>query len=160
MSEIIPEVMSDSSNDDAVAARSDLETSYCIALRRIARQMTARYDRWLAPSGLRATMFHLLSQLEPGSQPTITGLAERVGLDRSTLGRNLRVLERAGFVRLADAADERARAVSLTAAGHVALEAARPLWDAAQREVGDLLGADGSSLLAILSRLGDQLATD
>ncbi|MEZ5658190.1 MAG: MarR family winged helix-turn-helix transcriptional regulator [Burkholderiaceae bacterium] len=134
----------------------EFERSFCIALRRGARVLTSRYDEVLAPSGLRATMFHLLSQLEDGATPTITRLAEQAGLDRSTLGRNLRVLERAGLVSLDEAEDERARAVTITQLGRDSLAVARPLWRAAQHETAERLGDQVTNLLDILTRLDDK----
>jgi DNA-binding MarR family transcriptional regulator len=79
----------------------------------VARASTALYDEALAPSGLKVTMFRLLRKIEATPDVTITGLAEMLGLDRSTLGRNLKVLERQGLVRLPSGQDARARNVAL-----------------------------------------------
>ena len=72
----------------------------CTALRQVAAQSTAHYDAVLAPSGINVTMFRLLRRIEVVHSVTITELAEIVGLDRSTLGRNLRVLENCHLSRL------------------------------------------------------------
>lgn len=129
----------------------------CIALRRATQDVTTRYDAHLAPSGLRITMYRLLGQLEAAPSPTISALAERIGLDRSTLGRNLRVLERAGHVSLDGAQDERARKVTLTEKGRAALDTARPLWRSAQEQMLADLGEQAPVLLNILGRFDGTL---
>lgn len=70
-----------------------------------------------------------------------------MGLDRSTLGRNLRVLEGEGLVKLAEGADLRNRLVYLTEAGEARLMAALPAWEAAQQRLVERLGEDKRALL-------------
>jgi len=74
---------------------------------------------------------------------SISMLAEEMALDRSTLGRNLRVLERMELVDVSEAEDLRARIVVLTPRAERLLEQALPLWEAAQRKVSRLLGGPG-----------------
>jgi len=77
-----------------------------------------------------------------------------MGLDRSTLGRNLRVLECEGLVQLVEGNDLRNRLVLLTEAGAERLAAALPAWEAAQQKLIDQLGADKrETLLALLDEL-------
>jgi DNA-binding MarR family transcriptional regulator len=77
-----------------------------------------------------------------------------MGLDRSTLGRNLRVLEGEGLVRMVEGDDLRNRLVLLTAAGEERLAAALPAWEAAQQKLIDQLGAEKrETLLALLDEL-------
>ncbi|CAD0266571.1 MarR family transcriptional regulator (fragment) [Pseudomonas veronii] len=87
-------------------------------------------------------------------QPSISSLADAMGLDRSTLGRNLRVLEGEGLVRLVEGDDLRNRLVLLTEAGAERLAAALPAWEAAQQKLIDRLGAEKrETLLALLDEL-------
>lgn len=125
----------------------------CTTLRRSAHVSTAFYDRALAPSGLRITTYRLLRHVAEPPRPNISELAARLELERSTLGRNLKVAERDGFVRLIGGVDERSRLVELTAVGRRALETARPLWAKAQRDVKRLLGKDLIEALGALERL-------
>ena len=125
----------------------------CTTLRRAAHGSTGFYDRALAPAGIRITTFRLLRHVADAPPPNISELAARLELDRSTLGRNLKVAERDGLVRLVGADDERSRQVKLTRAGEHALEKARPLWLKAQRDVKRLLGADVIKALDALERL-------
>jgi len=108
---------------------------YCTQSRRIARALTDAYDQALAPSGLKVTQFSLLRMVARLQPPTISALAEATGLDRSTLGRNLRGLQKDGWAALSAGDDERTRVVSLTKAGDLAVQRAVPLWDGVQAEI-------------------------
>ena len=90
--------------------------------------MTAIYDEALAPSGLKITMFRVIRRLSEADEPTITELAAVVDLDRSSLGRNLKVLERDGLVAFGGGEDERKKVVRLTAKGKTALARACLLY--------------------------------
>src|SRR3979490_201241 len=104
------------------------EPCLCTSLRQAALAATQIYDAALEPSGLKITMFPLLARISEAGQPTISELARIVDLDRSTLGRNLKVLERSGHVQLSGGEDERSKIVSLTAKGRTRFEKAVPLW--------------------------------
>lgn len=109
------------------------ETCNCLALRQAARQITQMYDVALAAVDLRATQYSVLNRLDRLGPSSVQDLADALVLDRSTLGHNLRPLERDGFIRLAtDRDDRRTRRLELTASGKAKLESARPLWRAAQ----------------------------
>jgi len=96
----------------------------------------------------------LLCNLQRLDQPSISTLAEAMGLDRSTLGRNLRVLEGDGLVTLVEGEDMRNRIVLLTEAGAERLKAALPAWEAAQQRLIDRLGAEKrETLLKLLDEL-------
>ena len=125
----------------------------CIALRRATRAVTAAYDAALAPSGLRVTQFSVLRTLARLGPLGVTRLAEKVALDRSTMGRNLDPLERRGLVHIeVGVTDRRERVAHLTPAGEAAIEAALPLWRDAQGRVTRLV--ETSALAALTERLG------
>ncbi len=133
----------------------------CLALRRATRRVTQIYDAHMKPLGLRITQFAVLGQLSgaetgPGQRASsassavalsITALARRLGLDRSTLGRNLRPLIKAGLVAMEGGEDRRAHTLALTDAGRAMLEKAIPLWRDAQRHVSEKLGRDKTRAL-------------
>lgn len=127
----------------------------CTRFRQAAQAGTALYDAVLAPAGLKVTMFRLLRQISRPPEPSITELAQRVGLDRSTLGRNLRVLEKQGLVGMPNGDDERMRRIALTPKGTSALSAALPLWQDAQRQVRQAVGDDIDGVLVALGRITD-----
>ncbi|MDF9619743.1 MarR family winged helix-turn-helix transcriptional regulator [Pseudomonas entomophila] len=117
-------------------------TSECICthLRRAARGVSRHYDEALAGFGINVAQFSLLRHLQRLDRPSITSLAEAMGLERSTLGRNLRVLEADGLVQLAEGDDQRNRVVLLSEAGRARLEAAHPAWELAQAQLVEQLG--------------------
>nr|WP_315435273.1 MarR family transcriptional regulator [uncultured Pseudomonas sp.] len=105
----------------------------CTNLRRAARGVSRHYDGALDGFGINVAQYSLLCNLQRLEQPSISELAEAMGLDRSTLGRNLRVLEGEGLVALAEGEDMRNRIVRLTETGVQRLAAALPAWEAAQQ---------------------------
>jgi DNA-binding MarR family transcriptional regulator len=129
------------------------EPCLCTGLRQAALAVTQIYDEALEPSGLKITMFRLLRRISDAGRPTISELARIVDLDRSTLGRNLKVLERLGYVQLAGGQDERSKIVVLTARGKTKFEKALPLWEKAQRSMQARLGDERAAVFRILSKV-------
>lgn len=126
----------------------------CTRLRRASRGVTRLYDEALADVGLNAAQFSLLRNLQRLERPSISALAEAMGLDRSTLGRNLRVVQGRGLVRLGEGSDQRSRQVELTDAGVRVLEQGAPLWQRAQEQLALRLGTDRrAALIALLEDL-------
>ena len=105
----------------------------CNALRRAARRISNFYDSELAASGLRATQFAILASINDVGEATASAIAERLELDRTTMGRNLRPLEREGLIRRGvSKMDGRSRAITLSKSGFEKLKSALPLWQRAQ----------------------------
>ncbi|MDT7951194.1 MAG: MarR family winged helix-turn-helix transcriptional regulator [Acetobacteraceae bacterium] len=105
----------------------------CFAVRRAARHVSQIYDGHLAPTGLRTTQYSLLNVLAGDGPRSLVAIAKRMGMDRTTLGRNLRPLEREGLVSIdVDPQDRRGRALAITAQGRAKLAEARACWAAAQ----------------------------
>lgn len=97
-----------------------------------ARRITNFLEERMQGSGLSISQFGLMAQIAAAPDDTLGALAERTGLDQSTLSRNLRGLETAGLVEIAIVGpDQRRRAVWLTERGAHRLEAAMPVWRAA-----------------------------
>jgi len=113
----------------------------CSALRSASRAVTRLYDEELKSSGLLATQYTLLSSLERLGPLTMSHLAQKTVLDRTTLTRNLRPLDRAKYARSVIGQDGRERIVEITEAGRQVLRSARPLWQSAQRRVGGRMGS-------------------
>jgi DNA-binding MarR family transcriptional regulator len=134
------------------------------ALRKASRRLTQLYDDALQPCGLRSTQYAILAEVarRADDPPTMRELADALVLDRSALGHNLRPLERDGWLALAaSAADRRRRHVVLTPAGITILAAARPRWQAAQRQFEAALGtAEAARLRNVLTGIAqnEQLA--
>jgi DNA-binding MarR family transcriptional regulator len=129
-------------------AKSGLMACNCMALRRAARSISNFYDSQLAPSGLRATQFAILVLVDMLEEASVNAVADRLALDRTTAGKNLRPLEAAGLVSIAPSKkDGRQRAIRLTKAGKAALKAAMPLWRRAQNRFESANGADKAATL-------------
>ena len=125
-------------------------------LRRTSRALTQLYDELLQPSGLRVTQFSLLVNIGREEQATIGRLAELLIMDRTTLTRNLRVLEKDGLIATVDDGDKRTHAVRLTAKGERALVKALPLWEQAQTRIVSGVGEEKfRGLLKDLSALAE-----
>jgi len=93
------------------------------------RRITQFLDRELAPTGLSAAQFGLMAQIVALADDTLSALAQRTGLEQSTLSRNLRTLESDGLIEIAAVeSDLRRRVVWLTGAGVQRFEAAIPAW--------------------------------
>jgi DNA-binding MarR family transcriptional regulator len=120
------------------------QTAQCALanLRRAARAVTRLYDEALAPSGLRSTQFTLLATVAAAETMSMSELADALGMDRTTLARNLGPLERDHLIRVETGADQRVRLVSLTESGLERFKSAAPLRQAAQRRVVGTLGAE------------------
>ncbi len=103
--------------------------------------VTQLYDEALKPAGVRATQFPVLATLGSAGPISINRLADRIVMDRTTLTRNLKPLERDGLIAVRPGDDLRVREVSLTAKGRKTLDRAYPLWERVQarlrRQLGD-----------------------
>lgn len=138
--------------------RSEIERPQncaCFNLRRAARKVTQAYDRALKPAGISATQFTLLAMLaqtDTGDGIAMIELAEWLGMDRTTLTRNLAVAERRKWVRVAIGEDRRERRVRLAPAGRSRLKMAWPYWTAAQQRLRDRLGGGALAELLTLTR--------
>ncbi|MBA5776022.1 winged helix-turn-helix transcriptional regulator [Stappia sp. F7233] len=130
-------------------ARALVATCAGVNSRLAARRISQFLDRELAASGLTIAQIGLLSQIAVASDDRLSALAARTGLEQSTLSRNLRTLEGAGLIEIASVeSDLRKRAVWLTETGARRLEAAIPVWRAAQEKLGRLLSAELAPRLA------------
>jgi len=112
----------------------------CTALRKASRAVTQHYDASLRGTGLRTTQFTVLSTLAQTGPMPVSKLATFLGMERTTLTRNLGPLEQRGLVSIDSGdADARVRQVSITAAGEAAARHSLPAWKKAQGSVAPLL---------------------
>ncbi len=115
----------------------------CLNLRAAARAMTRAYDKALRPVGLKVTQFTILAAIHRvGSAVPIGSLAKTLSMDRTTLTRNLRPLEKLGLVDILPEGYRRARGMVLTEQGREVLEQAIPLWRQAQTTTVNRIGDD------------------
>jgi DNA-binding MarR family transcriptional regulator len=140
----------------AAAAGKVASTCACFNLRKAARVATQIFDEALAPAGLGAGQFSVLTALTLAAPITLSRLANILAMDRTTLTRVLKPLIRDGLVRMAAGEDRRTRAISLTERGQEMLSAALPLWRTAHARMVRHLGQARSERL--IGDLGAVLA--
>ena len=117
-------------NDRKTEGLPDIECA-CASVRRAARLVTQIYDEEFREH-LEASQFALLSALERQSDCNQSMLARALGMDKTTLSRNLSLLATKGWIERQTATDQRERGFRLTPAGRGLLKAARPAWRRAQ----------------------------
>src|SRR3954466_16179965 len=113
---------------------------FCLASRQAARKITRLYDSYMQEAGIRITQFTILSQLMLRGEMPIGKLAGLLGMERTTLTRNLAPLEEQKWIAETAGDDPRARMIAITAPGRAAVRRAFPYWSSAQAHVGKLLG--------------------
>jgi len=137
------------------------EACTCGELRKAARAITLLYDNAFKSSGLLSTQLGVLDAICNADSIKISDLAEKQGMDRTTLTRNLSVLEREGYIRISTGNDHRTRIVVITNKGRNAVARAIPLWNDVQRTVKQQMGENSwRELMQNLShfvRVADQL---
>jgi DNA-binding MarR family transcriptional regulator len=117
-------------------------TCACFKVRKAARAVTKLYEEVLRPIGLRATQFSLLMAARVIGPVTVVKLAQITVMDRTTLTRNLQILEKRRLIEIKPGEDRREREVTLTALGMEILAKAIPLWEEAQDRVRQGLGEE------------------
>ena len=131
--------------------------THCVSnnLHQAARAVTRIYAEHLRPCGLHRSQFSVLSTIKRHAPIAVSDLAMRLVMDRTTLTRNLKPLEAAGWVRrLTDQEDARVRLVEITKSGDAKFTQALALWRQAQAHVIKLFGeSEWRALEATLYRL-------
>ena len=107
----------------------------CSELRRAARAVTLLYDNAFRSSGLLSTQLGVLHVIYKSDSIRISHLAKELGMDRTTLTRNLSVLQRQGFIKISSGKDNRTRIVTITNKGRTTIAKAIPLWNDVQNKV-------------------------
>jgi DNA-binding MarR family transcriptional regulator len=109
--------------------------------RQAARAITALYERASEPLGIRATQLTLLVGVVEADGAPFGALAEALGMDRTTLARELALLEKEGLVEIYAGADRRRRCARLTPRGRSVVKNGLPIWahvhDHVQRAVSE-----------------------
>ena len=115
----------------------------CISTRKAANALTNLYDEALEKSGIKVTQYSLLKIIDRSSEITINELSKQTKLNRTTLTRNLAVLESDELIELiSDPDDLRKSIVRLTKSGEKALKKAQTSWEEVQKKAKKVLGKD------------------
>ena len=124
---------------------------YCTNLRRSANMLSDIYDACLKLAGVTVAQYYLLVNLSRLGSANITHWAQRVGLDRSTMIRNIKPLQTRGYV---ETTKVRGKVFTLTPEGEHVLELAIPIWERTQAKIQEALGDDDvQTLLRISEKL-------
>jgi len=114
----------------------------CFAIRQAARQVTRLYERHLSDAGLTSAQFSILAVLDETGGMAMIELAEALVMDRTTLLRAIKPLQREDLVKSRTGPnDPRQLIFSLTSAGERRFKQALPLWTKAQEEFESQVGS-------------------
>jgi DNA-binding MarR family transcriptional regulator len=121
---------------------SSVENCACSHVRRVARALTQFFDAEVRRHGIRPTQTPILGALQARDGWSMAELSERLGMERTTLVRNLRPLQRDGLVRASGGGRGGFVKVAITKKGSAALAKALPAWRSAQDRVVAILGEE------------------
>jgi DNA-binding MarR family transcriptional regulator len=127
---------------------------YCIALRKVSRRLTAVYDEAFAPLGITVSQFSQMRNIKQRQPVSLTELSDVLELDRSTVGRNTKVLHRMNLVAMAPSPeDQRETMLTLTEEAVALLKRATPIWNEVQTRIEAKLEA--AEFDRLIGALGD-----
>jgi DNA-binding MarR family transcriptional regulator len=131
-----------------------MECADCLGLasRRAARALSRSYERKLRPHGIRIGQFSALTALMLRGPLTVGTLADFLGVERTTLTRNLALIEAKRWVAIHPGKDARSRVVEVTAAGRARVAEAFPAWREAQAAAREAMGSAGAKSLLGLAQ--------
>lgn len=114
---------------------------YCRRLRSITAQVTRMYDSYLKEAGITCQQFSTMEHIRVMEPVSVTDLAEMMGLDRTSLSRNLKLLKENFWIE-----DEngrgRSRSIVLSDQGKETLQHAEKQWEKAQSTLEKMLDED------------------
>ncbi|MDP4128255.1 MAG: MarR family winged helix-turn-helix transcriptional regulator [Bacillota bacterium] len=112
----------------------------CFNLRKASRLLTQVYDQALKPTGIKVTQFSLMMAVAGNSGTTMGKLARPLGMDRTTLSRNAKILENKGLIEIGEGDDRREQILNLTEKGVLVLEEVIPIWEGVQKKLAEKMG--------------------
>ena len=124
---------------------------YCTNARRSANALTEYYDNMFKNVGLTVAQYYLLINLKRLEKANITQWAEYVGLERSTMVRNVSTLEKHGLIHVVKG---KGKVFELTEFGRDTIEKAIPIWEKAQNEIKEYIGEEDAEAIR---RIGEKL---
>ena len=119
---------------------SATENCVCFNLRWVTRVVTQFFDAELRRHGIRATQAPILLVLKAKGSSSMAELSDSLGMDRTTLVRNLQPLQREGLVETSGGGRGRRVELAISAKGLKQVEKLMPAWNSAQAAVVKTLG--------------------
>ncbi len=139
-----------------------LSPSHCVnsSLHQTARAISRIYSEEMRPCGIKRSQFSILGNLLRLNVVTLTELADTLYMDRTTLSRNIKPLEKRGLVHInTSPTDARAREITLTTEGKAQFQEAIKFWRKAQKRVVSAFGEDNwAELESRLQKLRNQIS--
>ena len=115
---------------------------FCVSVRGLANRLTQLYDDRMAPFDLRVTQYSVMKKIVDKPNSTISEIAQMSDLDRTTLTRSLRILERDGWLEFVKAKDQREKRLQIKATKTSDFDRAQRAWQQVQRELSALIDLD------------------
>jgi len=107
-------------------------------------------------AGLKSSQFSILAILFHAGPLTISELADSMGLERTSLSRTVRPMEKDGYLSISEEQEKRRRFIELTSHGKATYKKALPLWNKAQQQFGEQLGTENlKTLRSLLQRTAE-----
>lgn len=120
-----------------------LKSCVCRNLRMTTRITTQHFDKIFQTVGLTAPQFSLLVEITENENIAVSGLAEKMLMDQTTVTRNIEILRKKGYVNVrADDNDSRKRCISISDIGEEKLNEAIPVWNNVQSSIEKEIGAE------------------
>ena len=135
-----------------------VENCACFNIRRVSRLITQFFDAEVRRFGLRPTQMSILGSLQGKTEWGMAELSEWLGMERTTLLRNLQPLQRDGLVRVKGGGRGGHVELEITERGRKALAKMLPGWRSAQDKVVATLGKERwSMIISDLTEVGTKL---
>lgn len=115
---------------------------FCVSVRGLANRLTQLYDDRMAPFDLKVTQYSVMKKIVDKPNSTISEIAQMSDLDRTTLTRSLRILERDGWLEFVKAKDQREKRLQIKATKTSDFDRAQRAWQQVQRELSALIDLD------------------
>jgi len=125
-----------------------LENDIFINIRKVARAITNFYDKKLFMSEISSTQFIALLKISCLENKSLSNIARNLSVDRTTLLRNLTLLQKKELLKIKNLSDKRAKTCFLTEKGAEAIEKGIIIFEKSKKEVEDILGVKKCELLS------------
>jgi DNA-binding MarR family transcriptional regulator len=134
-------------------------TRSCILtrIRRLSRVVTSIYDQALRPHDINAPQFSMLVLIARLGGATRAGIGRANNQERSTLTRNLQLLQSQRWIEEVPGKNGRGRLIVISKDGQDLLTTAWPAWCSAQAHARRLIGDDGATAITDIS---DRIPSD
>ena len=123
------------------------ELCNCYILRTISTKISKIYDKALLESGLKITQYAIMKYISILKNSNLNKLSCSMGYNRSTLGRNIKILERKKLINLKKGNDKREIKITITKNGVQVLKLANKCWTKINKELTKKLGVNKKQML-------------